>query len=117
MSTQNEDDNKQRVEKIFVKAVRDVELSDYLIYDTTFDDEDEFSNKGRHVYRFPTCELTKGKWAVIRIEEGERGPEPIHIDDKPGLLFHWGRKAPIINNTGDTLTLVEIKGTSVFSTK
>ncbi|RSK50117.1 hypothetical protein [Hymenobacter rigui] len=113
-STHNE---KGKVEKIFVQAVRDVNLSDYLIYDTTFDDEEDFSNKGRHVYRFPTYQLAKGERAVLWIAEGPRGAKPTTIHEKPAQRFYWGRKGPVINNTGDNLTLVEISASKVYSTK
>ncbi|SET94814.1 hypothetical protein [Hymenobacter actinosclerus] len=114
-SVENEKDNEEKVEKIFVKASRNVNLGDYLIYDATFDDDEGLSNRGRHVYRFPKCELAEGQRAVLRIEEGVRSPIPVTFGGKPGFRFYWGRKGPVINNGGDKLTLVEIKGSSVHT--
>ncbi|UOQ53058.1 hypothetical protein [Hymenobacter cellulosivorans] len=113
-------DNISKPEIIYFYASEALNLKDYLLYDATFSDEDHPSNKGRHVFRFPTHALKKGDRIALEIGEGPRKGEPatITVGGTKGVkthVFYWDRKAPIINNTGDKLTLVKIADDHVFT--
>ena len=108
------DDNKEGVEKIFLNAQAGINLNDYLLYDTTFTDDDKQSNKGRHIYRFPNFEIDETHNIVLWIAKGPRLGTKLLADKTKGHRFYWGRTGPIINNTGDNLTLVRIAAEQLF---
>ena len=109
-------DNNGNPETIFFTVHAAANLGDYLIYDATFSDEDEVSNRGRHVYRFPTHAVKAGEEITLAIAKGPRRglTSFIKVGGKqvPSHGFFWNRTAPIINNTGDTLTLVKVEAKS-----
>lgn len=119
IEVQNPKDNDHGVEKVFFRAKKGANLKNYLLYDNTFTDEDELSNKGQHAYRFPTFAITEDCYIVLWVAKGPRRGKPVTISIKgksagSGQRFFWNRRAPIINNTGDKLTLVKIADQQIF---
>ncbi|WP_400190682.1 hypothetical protein [Hymenobacter sp. B81] len=113
-------ENTTQPERIFLHAKEALNLNDYLIYDATFTDEEHQSNKGRHVYRFPTHLVAKDARIVLEIGPGPRKGNPVDLTvgttaNVKGHRHYWDRKAPIINNTGDKLTLVRIASDNIFT--
>lgn len=105
-------DGKGHVEKIYLIAHAEINLKDYLIYDATFADDGKPSNRGRHAYRFQDHVVEAGHKITLRITNGISTVLKI----VGNLYLCWNRNNPIINDTGDYLTLIEIKDKQVFST-
>lgn len=111
------DDNKDHVEKIFFAAQAGINLNDYLLYDTTFTDSNKESNKGRHVYRFPDYEVKETKEVELWIAKRQRLGIKVKSVMERSSQFHWDRSGPIINDTGDKLTVVKIETAKAFEVK
>ena len=109
-------DAKDQVEKIYLTALARINLKDYLLYDATFTEEGKPSNKGRHVYRFPDREVEAGDKIILLITKGTSttGIKTTSKTDK-ALTLYWDRNSPIINDKGDSLTLVRIENEKSFS--
>ncbi|MDJ0365902.1 hypothetical protein QMK33_12130 [Hymenobacter sp. H14-R3] len=111
------DDNKDHVEKIYFTTQAGINLNDYLLYDTTFTDGNKESNKGRHVYRFPDYEVKEMNevelWIAERQKLGIKVKSIMQISPK----FHWDRSSPIMNDTGDKLTVVKIATAKAFEAR
>jgi hypothetical protein len=119
VEVQNPSHNDDGVEKVYFYAKKGENLKNYLLYDNTFTDEDELSNKGQHAYRFPTFSVTEDCYIALWIGKGPRKGVPAIIHNKgkkvgTGHRFFWNRKASVINNTGDKLTLVKIADQQVY---
>lgn len=101
------------MEKIFFEISGPVNLANYLLYDATFGNEDELSNKGQHVYHFPAHAADAGDEVLLYIGEGPRKGNQCSVTANGkqtiGHRFYWNRKSPLINNTGDKLTLIKIE--------
>lgn len=100
-------EGKGREEVITLVAQAGTNLKNYLIYDTTFTEEGEQSNKGRHIFRFPDYEVEACQEITLKITPG--------IKIKRPATFYWHRSSPVINDTGDYLVLIEIKSEQQFT--
>ena len=98
--------NKNNRETIFLTARADINLKDYVIYDTTFAADGKLSNKGRHVFPFPELEVKSNQQIFLVITS--------NIKMKKPLTFYWHRKSSVINNTGDHLVLLKIENKQNF---
>lgn len=98
--------SKGREERITLIAQAGTNLKNYLIYDTTFSADGKLSNKGRHVFPFPDYEVEACQEITIVITSGIKVKRP--------ATYYWHRSSPVINDTGDHLVLVEIRGEQWF---
>lgn len=98
--------SKGREERITLVAQAGTNLKNYLIYDTTFTADGKQSNKGRHIFRFPDYEVEVCQEITLTITSGIKVKRP--------ATFYWNRSSPVINDTGDYLILIEIRGEQWF---
>ena len=111
------DDNEDHIEKIYFVAQAGINLNNYLLYDTTFTDENKESNKGRHVYRFPDYEVSETKEVELWIAKRQRLGIKVKSAMQKSPKFHWDRIGPIINDTGDKLTVVKIEAAKTYEVR
>lgn len=97
-------------ERIFMKATEKCNLSNYLIYDETFDAEGNPSNLLPHMYRFPNIEVEKGDRVSLRTQHKNRKYSKGTLGDNktPCHYLYWGLDTNIFNNDGDTVHLIKI---------
>ena len=97
-------------EYALIKVNRDCNLSKFLIYDTTFDDEGRVSNKLPHMLRLPDYNVQVLRTRQIRLYTSRSYPiqewsDPQHVNT---LILSWRLNETIWNKEGDKATLVEI---------
>ena len=100
----------EKEERIFMKATEKCNLSNYLIYDETFDAEGNPSNLLPHMYRLPNIEVEKGDCVSMRTQYKNRKNHKGTLDDNktPCHYLYWGLNTNIFNNDGDTVHLIKI---------
>lgn len=92
-------------ERVLLTATADLNLSRYLIMDTTYVGEN-LSNEHRHVKWFPAYSIKKGERIALYTRKGTYSKE-LH----DGVIWHkiyWNSGAPIWNNTGDAAVLFQL---------
>lgn len=97
-------------ERVFMKVMQKCNLSDFIVYDETFDDEGEPSNLMPHMHRLPAVQAKEGMFVSLRTQ-GD--PAKSHLgtlddDETPCYYEYWGLERTIFNQEGDTVHLVEI---------
>ena len=99
-------------ERILMKAAAKSNLSNYLIYDETFDAEGNPSNLLPHMYRLPNIVVEEGDYVSLRTQHKNRKYSKGTLGDNktPCHYLYWGLDTNIFNNDGDTVHLIKIAG-------
>ena len=97
-------------EYALIRVRRDCNLSKFLIYDTTYDDEGRVSNKLPHMFRLPDYNVQTMRTPLIRLYTSrsyyiQEWEDPDHVNN---LILSWRLNETIWNKEGDKATLVEI---------
>ena len=98
-------------ERVFMHALEDCNLGNYIVTDSTFRADGVKSDKLRHVYEFAAREIKKGEYvslfskagAYTLTETAGTPPHPLH-------QIFWGLKERIWNQTGDRAHLLYSPG-------
>ena len=56
---------------LLFKAIGKCTLSNYIVYDKTYDESGDESNIFPHMYRFPDIMLEKGEYVALRLHKGK----------------------------------------------
>jgi hypothetical protein len=91
-------------EYVWLQAMEEVNLGNYILMDNTFTDDHEVSNTNRHAYVFPQLILKKGTFISLRTRSGVDGMEKSN-DGKDMYALHWNHKKTVWNKDGDTAQL------------
>ncbi len=102
-------------EAVWLAVLEDCTLSDYMIADTTFDD-DGASNLNRHTYWFPSRAAKKGDRIVLYTGRGTNGQGKT-TTEKPLHRFFWNLDVAVWNDQGDGAVLVQIASAAKFAVK
>ena len=91
-------------ELLLFRAVEKCDLSDYIVYDRTFDENGNESNIFPHVYRFPSITLEKGEYVALRLHKGKNSKGQTK-QKKVCYNVFWGmdENVSIFNNEGDSI--------------
>lgn len=108
--------NNNGTERILLYATKGTRLHDYAIYDSTYDDEGNESNKWRHFYRFPKDEIMEEDGYVCLYTDDSK--TTAYIGGEKIKTFHMGlNNEKIFNKNGDKIFLIKISETSCKNTK
>ncbi|WP_146074091.1 hypothetical protein [Methylobacterium sp. 190mf] len=94
-------------ERVWMKVTGDCDLSDYAVFDSTYDDDGNVSNKNRHVFWFPSQNVETGDFVSLRTGKG-KDKTLVNDDGNTVHRFHWGLGTSVWNDDGDVATLVRI---------
>ena len=97
-------------ERVLIKVEEDCNLKNYILYDETFDEEGNPSNKVPHMYRFDSIEVKKGEYVSV-YTKGKMGYTKSTMSspkDAPLHIIKRGLDITIFNQEGDTAHLVQI---------
>lgn len=94
---------------LLFKAVDKCELSNYLVYDKTFDESGDESNIFPHMYRFPSITLKKGEYVALRLHKGDNNKGQT-AQKEVCYNVYWGMEdnVSIFNDEGDVIHLIRI---------
>ena len=70
LEIRNVADNATDEERVVLYVLADCNLNDYLLFDSTYDEEGKISNKHRHLFVFPDQQVKKGDYIRIYTKEG-----------------------------------------------
>lgn len=92
-------------ERVVIKILQKCDVSQYLLFDQTYDEEGIQSNKHRHVYVFPDIQVNKGDYICLYTKKGTYYTH----ENRSGTLTHnlyMGLEKSIWNNSGDVAYLL-----------
>ena len=94
---------------LLFKAVEKCELSNYLVYDKTYDGAGNESNIFPHMFRFPVLTLEKGEYVALWLHKGKFNKGQTS-QGKVCYNIYWGMEdnVTIFNDSGDCVHLVRI---------
>ena len=92
-------------ERLIIKAVRACNLNEYIVLDTTFDEEGIVSNKHCHVYIMPDINVNEGDFIWLYTK---KGTYHTHNNDSKTIThnIYWGLDIHVWNNDGDKAYLI-----------
>lgn len=88
-------------EYVFLQALEDVDIGDYILTDTTYRADGTTSNKLRHVFEFQTKMVKKGEYVALYSKPGTNNVGTTVTNSVPVHRIFWGLKETIWNDTGD----------------
>lgn len=100
----------EEFEYIMLRVNRDCNLKKYLIYDTTYDQDGNISNKLPHFFRFPSLYVRSQNTPFIRLytTKNYRIQEWVDPRNVNNLILSWRLNETIWNREGDKATLIEV---------
>lgn len=102
-------DNATDEERVVLYALADCNLKRYLLFDSTYDENGNISNKHRHMYVFPDLQVKKGDYVVLYTKTGNDHTHKNQAGTKTYNLY-WGLLTHVWNNDGDTVHLIHYDG-------
>lgn len=93
-------------ERVWMEAVDDVDLGNYIVTDTTYDDKGNPSNKWRHVFEFSPKQVKKGEFVCLHSKAGVNCMGKTNDSGAPIHRIYWGLGERVWNNTGDRAHLI-----------
>lgn len=93
-------------ERVFIRALQDVDLGDYIVTDTTYRQNGTVSNKARHVYEFARKIVKAGEYVALHSAAGTYKVDKTNDSGIPLHRFYWGLNYRIWNKDGDTAWLL-----------
>jgi hypothetical protein len=95
-------------ERVVLKAAADLNLTYYLLVDTTYSTPTSISNLLRHVFWFPTFNVKAGDFVVVYSGVGTQKTMPNTGGVGQTHFFYWNLRETVWNNTGDCAVLMEV---------
>lgn len=92
-------------ERLIMKAVRKCNINEYIVLDTTYDEDGIVSNKHRHVYIMPDINVDEGDFIWLFTQ---KGTYHTHNNDSKTIThnIYWGLDISVWNNDGDQAYLI-----------
>lgn len=92
-------------ERLVLKVLRNCNMNEYVVFDTTFDENGVVSNKHRHLYVFPQKDVKANDTVVLYTKRGNYST--IYNDNgTTSHFFYWNLDIHVWNNEGDIVYLV-----------
>ncbi|WP_283686162.1 hypothetical protein [Dysgonomonas sp. Marseille-Q5470] len=95
-------------EQLIIEVLEDCNLFDYMVLDTTYNNDGSVSNLLRHCYLFPDYEVKKGEVVRLYSTKGKNNKGQFTNSKKTYHTFYWGLDKSIWNNEKDKALLMKI---------
>lgn len=94
-------------ERIVIEVKANVDIGTYIIFDTTYNDDDSISSKLRHTYWLPDKELSAGDLVVVYTRKGTARLRT-NQDNTKTLFLYWGLDETVWNKDKDCALIIKI---------
>lgn len=98
-------------EYVLLRVINDCNLEGYILFDNTYTDVHNLSNKERHFYAFKSLDVKKGQMIALYTKNGKYNLTPEVFDNNLTYFCHnifWGLGTHIWNTDGDTVHVVYV---------
>ncbi|MBA5686692.1 hypothetical protein [Rugamonas apoptosis] len=92
-------------EHVWLEAIEDVDIGDYVLMDSTFGSDHQASNENRHSFLFPPKTVKQGEFVSLRTRSGE---DKVFVNESKQVIhaIHWNHQKTVWNKDGDTAYLL-----------
>lgn len=97
----------QDKERLYLKALNDVNLSSYLVFSTSYSEPAKISAGGKSAYWFPPKRVKAGDSIILYTGTGKPS-ETKKTDGTTTYFLYWGWKAPLWVATGKCAVVMEL---------
>lgn len=94
-------------ERLILDVTADVDIGNFVVFDTSFSKDGKISNKVRHTYWFPDQKVKKGDVVVLYTRKGKNISEK--KDSHTIYFYYWDLDISVWNNDGDCAVLLNCK--------
>lgn len=94
-------------ERLILKATSDDEIGNYILFDTTYLENDKVSNEIRHSLWFPDGEVKENDLIVVYTKSG-KDSKMENENETTSHFFYMGLGKTIWNENGDCAVLMKI---------
>lgn len=94
-------------ERLHLRALSDVNLNFFVVFDTTYTSPSAISNLQRHAYWFPSHLVKAGDHVILSTGNGTQSSS-WNPAGGTNHFFYWGLQHTIWNQTGDCAVLFEL---------
>lgn len=103
---------------LLFKAVDKCLLSNYIVYDKTYDGDGDETNIFPHMFHFPTISVEKGEYVALRLHKGKYYMGTTKQETVCHNVY-WGmdNEVSIFNDEGDCVHLVRIAEQKEYTIK
>lgn len=103
-------------ERVEITVLRNCNLVDYILSDTTYTGENTISNAVRHTHWFKNKNVIQGDQIVLYTKPWIRGLATTEQlpDNKTRHVIYWGLDSFVWNNDGDCAVLFKISNYSTY---
>lgn len=95
-------------ECIIIDVLKDCDLNEFILFDTTYDEEGVVSNKHRHSFFFPKINAKKDEIILIYTKEGKDIMPSKDLPFPTPYVLYWGLDTCVWNNDKDNTLLVHV---------
>ncbi|MDU1906576.1 MAG: hypothetical protein E6772_17555 [Dysgonomonas sp.] len=106
--TQIADKDSEGKERLVIEVLEDCNLFDYMVLDTTYNNDNNISSLLRHCYLFPDHEVKKGEAVLLYSTKGKNCTGQFTDTKRTFHVFYWGLDKSIWNNEEDKALLLKI---------
>ena len=99
-------------EKIVLVAEADMDIGQYILFDTTYISDSEISSKVRHSFWLPDFKVDAGDLVVVYTKDGTQ-KQKTNEDQSKTLFLYWGLGRTVWNQGEDCAVLVKVDGWSM----
>lgn len=93
-------------ERLLIRVLEDCNLKGYMVVDNSYDDNGVISNVHRHIYVFPSIDVTKGNIVRLYTKKGDNSVFDANYGKEKVTYynFYWGFESDVTvwNQDGDT---------------
>ena len=92
-------------ERVVLKALAKCNLNEYVLFDSSYDENGIISNKHRHLFLFPNLVIEAGDFVWLYTKSGTYGTHS-NVSNTITHKLYWGIKNHVWNNEGDKAYLL-----------
>lgn len=95
-------------EYILIEVLRDTNLHNYILFDSSYDEFHSKSNEFQHTYWFPYCEVREGDYVYLYSGAGENRKSYDNALDYTEYLFYWGKTEAVWKSGAETAYIFRV---------
>lgn len=95
-----------QTERVVLTAQAACNLNSFVLFDTTYDEEGNVTNKERHLKAFPSINLKRGDTVTLYTKVGRNVIPTANVFAPVNYIIFWGLDHKVWNNAGDRAYLL-----------
>jgi hypothetical protein len=95
-----------QTERVVLTALNACNLNSFVLFDSTYDEDGDLTNKERHLMVFPSINLKRGDTVTLYTKVGRNVIPPANVFAPVRYIIYWGLDHKVWNTAGDKAYLL-----------